>query len=1504
MKFLQKGVVAWILLSWLWNSPVVASGSAVAVTDWESLPSQISSYPPAQEGWAVASVPACELMVEPGGRWFRSHFQLGALGDGERLILHFRRIQYSPKVWLNGQLVVESDSAREMGWEVDATDAAVPESDNELLVWIGDWTRAIPSPGIFSNIDVGVSPLSVMKGRIPYPRPSDYLCAGLLEPVEARIVPAVGLCVVGADLRLTYSQTQVRLHLWNRTESTRQFRLQGTIGDADGVPLTSFSQDLFYLSPGEKELTLSTPWVPQDRWDPVGRTMATVRAELKEGATLVDACESMVGLREVRVVGSELRLNEIPLNLVVKEGWVPTVGTGDPEPGEVEDLMQRGYDALVMNGGTWPETWLEAADEAGVWCFLTLPLDCDPYDCARTSTGEFREAALQELDELIRRAGRHPSVAGVVISRGFVDCAAADRQAEFEILVDELLASLETKAPGLLRLVAEEPGLAGKGQMDWRSSPSDALAWAGDPDGVGLLPSGTTFPLQRPLVLTQVSAGPDGPWEYVAIRGFSALLDRMGNLAWARQNALRRWVSAVLLEGAVGWAPAADVQPGELPGVDRWREWTGPVANPGVENVLLTLEEVPARCVMGESVTVGLRATVQGGSSRAGTLTVLDKEGDLVVQQDVELSPGKSLKLQVSLVVPSPPTGFYSYPFEFQAALGDSSRTFTLVSVRPPAGETSFGKVGLMDPAGALEGHLPLDAEEVVSILNPFDIDQDMELVVLGPGTLKSFLDGGKGARVYTDLEQVILSYVDNGGMVLVMEHESLDGALPFRIQTSSRGHLFGDPSTQIARGMGRGVYAAPYPDLGQTVNLVEVPEWGTLRCALRGGMEPEERGCAVAELARGQGAMVVFQLPVEALAQEASIAWHLLSASLGYLSGGLRPRRQIGMNPDLESWWPSAADVPVRPESVTSDCVDLWVTDGVSFVEGEERFEDEEGRTYWVVSQGEDAVIEALEPPVHWLEFQALPVLPVGIEFHSDFAELYSEAGSVGPLASGEWKGLFPVGEGTAVTLQPGSWSTSFANLEDPACIPAGGRVEWSLAPQGTGPFLVSLSLESQWVRDEAVNVAVALGERTLTVSPEAGGIWSGTLAFPSQSAAPASLAIAVPDGPIDYLGKATGVVCVRSVEVTKTRGVDTASQGTVPGLMNLKEAVGGPTTVLDFFSGQTLGSERHELAFMSRWLGRAGVPVDTPLGTYFEASDLEVADASLVEMEGSVLWLRSNGRLEKEVDFPVAGRYRFLVWAVGTPADGKYPSVRLRVDGSLQGKLLTQPWMKGMFLDAVLPKGPHTVSLCFEEDALLPPEDRDLGVLRLGVFALRANQPPQVGLEMVSREASVEARATCLWDPDADSVVVRMAMKEDGCPGVEDSWEEGTIVTFTPEAYAWFFVGLEAVDQRGAMTRVCKQHQFVPTALVEPRPDEVTPDVVAQETEETVGEGLVVGEVAEEAPDDLDTRPGKSGGCSAAADAARGRGDWVLWVLFAAVMLLVLLGRAEKSPGSGDMR
>lgn len=325
-----------------------------------------------------------------GVAWYLRQFELGeewveAGGPKDRLVsLEFEPAPDHAEVWINGIRLGEHEGG-DRPFALDATDAA-KEGRNHIAV------RLVNPRGAEGFGDV-------RPGEFPAAKPDAARSfAGLWGSVSL-----VGKSHVHiTDLFILPDLRRKRITVEVSTSEPGQVRLQieGASPGTEGAASETV---------GEAG-TLLLEFPDFEAWSPRAPVLYTLRCELLQGETCVDAVAVRFGMREFTVKENRFYLNNRPIFLrgVRHQPGYP-LSLAAPESAELarkelELAKEAGFNFIRVHLRTAPRILLDVADEIGL-------LVCEEPAIAGIEESErFEERCEREVRELILRDRNHPSV--------------------------------------------------------------------------------------------------------------------------------------------------------------------------------------------------------------------------------------------------------------------------------------------------------------------------------------------------------------------------------------------------------------------------------------------------------------------------------------------------------------------------------------------------------------------------------------------------------------------------------------------------------------------------------------------------------------------------------------------------------------------------------------------------------------------------------------------------------------------------------------------------------------------------------------------------------------------------------------------------------------------------------------------------------------------------------------------------------------------------------------
>ena len=325
------------------------------------------------------------------GVWYRRAFSLPDGWQGKRILLHFGAVDYDATVWVNGQL-----AGRHVGgyasFELEITPFVTP-GDNIVTMFAADDTR---------------SPLQPTGKQSD--RHDSYACfytrtTGIWQTVWLEAVPQ------------TYLRRPKFYPDVNQGSVTIHARVDGPAGGltlrvtvlAEGAP--SCQATVTVGANGQCVFTLTPP--NPKLWEPGKPFLYDIEFTLLQDGQVVDQVQSYFGLRDVRISGKQVLINNRSVfqRLILDQGFYPdgiyTAPSDDALRGDIELSMAMGFNGARLHQKVFEERFLYWADKLGyiVWGeFPSWGID--------HSHPQALERFLPEWVEVMERDFNHPAIVG------------------------------------------------------------------------------------------------------------------------------------------------------------------------------------------------------------------------------------------------------------------------------------------------------------------------------------------------------------------------------------------------------------------------------------------------------------------------------------------------------------------------------------------------------------------------------------------------------------------------------------------------------------------------------------------------------------------------------------------------------------------------------------------------------------------------------------------------------------------------------------------------------------------------------------------------------------------------------------------------------------------------------------------------------------------------------------------------------------------------------------
>jgi len=320
--------------------------------------------------------------------WYRRFFDVHAEWLDGRVLLHFGAVDYEARVWVNGSQVGYHKGGY-TPFTCDISDV-VKFEDNELVVWARDECRS------------GLQPTGKQ-----CPRLKSYNClfsrvTGIWQTVWLEYVPRVYI----SSFRLRTDPYNGRVFISVHVRGNRD-KYGLSLTAYDGKESVAEAKGSFYRSPAEIVLTIPCcrMWSPEDPY------LYRLSLQLTDEEGFVDTVKSYFGLRDIRIVGNRILLNNKTrfLRLVMDQGYYPdgiyTAPSDEALKHDIEIAKAMGFNGARLHQKVFEPRFLYWADRLGY-----LVVEEFPDWGADLSKSSARDALLEEWIEVLKRDINHPCV--------------------------------------------------------------------------------------------------------------------------------------------------------------------------------------------------------------------------------------------------------------------------------------------------------------------------------------------------------------------------------------------------------------------------------------------------------------------------------------------------------------------------------------------------------------------------------------------------------------------------------------------------------------------------------------------------------------------------------------------------------------------------------------------------------------------------------------------------------------------------------------------------------------------------------------------------------------------------------------------------------------------------------------------------------------------------------------------------------------------------------------
>jgi len=328
--------------------------------------------------------------------WYRIALDLPAVGDDERLLLHFGAVDYAATVWIDGR----SLGSHEGGYtpfSFDITGCA-GETPVELVVRAEDDAQDLAKPR--GKQDWQLTPHSIW-----YPRTT-----GIWQTVWMEVLPRTAVDYVRWTPNIERWEVGLECRLSGALRDGLRLHILLTTGDL------LIADDTYSVINGEvhRRIAISDPGIDDSRnellWSPESPTLIDAVLELwGDRGELIDKVTGYTALRSVGTQRNRLMLNNRPYRqrLVLDQGYWAESGMTAPDDAalrrDVELAKAMGFNGVRKHQKLEDPRYLFWADVLGLLVWGEMP-------SAYRFTAESVRRVTREWTEAIARDASHPCI--------------------------------------------------------------------------------------------------------------------------------------------------------------------------------------------------------------------------------------------------------------------------------------------------------------------------------------------------------------------------------------------------------------------------------------------------------------------------------------------------------------------------------------------------------------------------------------------------------------------------------------------------------------------------------------------------------------------------------------------------------------------------------------------------------------------------------------------------------------------------------------------------------------------------------------------------------------------------------------------------------------------------------------------------------------------------------------------------------------------------------------
>lgn len=385
-------------------------------TDWRYFPGEWpqAERPETDDGaWLYVNVPHSTVQYTPehyyhvdlGVYWYRRTFVPDPALKGRQLTLTFEGAMQEARVWLNGEpLGTHCGGYTEFAFDV--TGKVRFGAENVLAVRLDTRPNTAFAPGK-TRPDFQYFGGLYRDVRLTATEP-----VHVTDPILSQTANGGGVLLTAPKVSAEEAVVRAKTEVCNASAGESAVTLRTELLEADGRTVAASAETEVTLPAGEKlsvtqDLTVTAPRL----WSPDAPELYTVRTAVLQGGTVLDALDTVYGIRKVEWVrGRGCLINGEPVELVGvnlhSEAYMRGNALDDAAiDAEIRRLRSYGFNFIRMSHYPHDKAFYEACDRYGV-----AVIDCLAGWQYYNGSQAFLESCKAQMREQIRVNRNHPCV--------------------------------------------------------------------------------------------------------------------------------------------------------------------------------------------------------------------------------------------------------------------------------------------------------------------------------------------------------------------------------------------------------------------------------------------------------------------------------------------------------------------------------------------------------------------------------------------------------------------------------------------------------------------------------------------------------------------------------------------------------------------------------------------------------------------------------------------------------------------------------------------------------------------------------------------------------------------------------------------------------------------------------------------------------------------------------------------------------------------------------------